>query len=48
VAARAAARRGGANSRVSVMERSGFDYHASGEGLSQNWMYILSHGGYNI
>jgi hypothetical protein len=48
VAARAAARRGAANPRVSTEERSGSNYHVSGERLPQNWMDILSHGGYNI
>jgi hypothetical protein len=48
VAARAAARRGTANPRVSAAERSGPDYHISGEGLPRNWMNALSHGGYNI
>jgi hypothetical protein len=48
VAARVAARRGAANPRVSAVERSGSDYHVSGEGLPRNWMNVLSHGGYNI
>jgi hypothetical protein len=33
VAARAAARRGTTNPSISTMERSGSDYHVSGEGL---------------
>jgi hypothetical protein len=36
VAARAAARRGTTNPRVSAAERSDSDYHISGEGLPQN------------
>jgi hypothetical protein len=48
VAARAAARRGMTNYRVSAMERSGSDYHVSGEGLPRIWIDVLSHGGYNI
>jgi hypothetical protein len=48
VSARAVARRGAANLRISAMERSGSDYHVSEEGLPRNWMNILSHGGYNI
>jgi hypothetical protein len=48
VAARAAARRGVENPSVRVAERSGSDYHVSGEGLPQNWMDVLCHGGYNI
>jgi hypothetical protein len=48
VAARAAAKRGAANPRVSAAKKSGSDYHVSGEGLSRNWMDVLSHGGYNI
>jgi hypothetical protein len=48
VAAKAAARRGVANPRVSTTERSGSDYHVSREGLPRNWMIALSHGGYNI
>jgi hypothetical protein len=48
VAARTAAKRGATNPRVSAVERLGFDYYVSGDGLSQNWMVVLSHGGYNI
>jgi hypothetical protein len=48
VAARAATRRGATNPRVSAAERSGSDYHVSGEGLPRNWMDVLSHGMYNI
>jgi hypothetical protein len=48
VATRATVRRGAANPRVSAAERSGSDYHVSGDGLSWNWMDVLSHGGYNI
>jgi hypothetical protein len=48
VAVRAAARRGAANPRVSAAERSGSDYYVSRVGLPQNWMDVLSHGGYNI
>jgi hypothetical protein len=48
VAARAVAKRGTTNPRVSAAERSCSDYHVSGEGLSQNWMDVLSHGRYNI
>jgi hypothetical protein len=48
VAARAAARRGTTNTRVSAAERSASDYYVSGEGLSRDWMDVLSHGGYNI
>jgi hypothetical protein len=29
-------------------KNSGSDYHVSGEGLSRNWMVVLSHRGYNI
>jgi hypothetical protein len=36
VAARATARRGTTNLRVSVAERSGSDYHVSGERLPRN------------
>jgi hypothetical protein len=48
VAARAVARRGTTNPRVSAAERSCSDYHVSGEGLPRNEMDVLSHGGYNI
>jgi hypothetical protein len=48
VAARAAAKRGAANPRVSAAKRSSSDYHVRGEGLPWNWMDVLSHGGYNI
>jgi hypothetical protein len=34
--------------RVSGSGKKTPDYHVSGEGLSQNWMVVLSHGGYNI
>jgi hypothetical protein len=36
VAARAAARRGMTNPRVSAAKRLGSDYHVGGEGLQQN------------
>jgi hypothetical protein len=36
VVARATAKRGTTNPRVSAAERSGTDYHISGEGLLQN------------
>jgi hypothetical protein len=41
VAARAAAKRGAANPRVSATKKSGSDYHVSGEGLSRNWMDVF-------
>jgi hypothetical protein len=35
--------------RVSGSEKnSASDYHVNGEELSQNWMVVLSYGGYNI
>jgi hypothetical protein len=40
MAARAGARRGVANPRVSAAERSGFDYHVSGEELPLNSMDV--------
>jgi hypothetical protein len=48
VAARATAWRGTTTPRVSAVERLGSDYHISGDGLPQNWMNVLSYGGYNI
>jgi hypothetical protein len=48
VAARAVARRGTTTLRVSAVEKSGSDYHVSGEGLPRNCIDVLSHGGYNI
>jgi hypothetical protein len=41
MAARAAARRGAITPRVSAAEKSGSDYHISGEGLLRNWMILL-------
>jgi hypothetical protein len=48
LAARAVAKRGVANPRVSAAERLGSDYHVIGEGLLRNWMDVLSLAGYNI